>query len=451
MTPPAQGTATVNPGGTVTYTPPPAFTGTVTFTYQVCSVNVSTLCASAAVTVDVDALPNHDPVLGDVTRTTIVGFPVAGRLVASDPDPGQTLTYALVGAPAHGTATVTPAGRYLYTQTDSYVGDDHFTVQVCDNAPTPGCTTAQVTIRLLPLALPDLRVMVVNGSVALDPRVNDLGDLAPATVVSQPAHGAAAVTGTELRYTPDANFSGLDSFPYRVCGTGVPTYCAQSRVFVVVRPLLVADEETTWANVPVRADVEANDLGTLGPPKIIRGATHGTATVGHSIDYVPDPDYTGYDRVTYSRCSTGASFVCGVTTLTLRVLPLLNDDIATTTENTAVTMHVSHNDEGVAGPPTIVGPPSNGTAVVQSNGTVVYAPQPGFVGIDVYAYQRCSTNAPDLCSYALGVIHVLPAPTQPPGGGGELPDTGSHALPYVWLGLLLLVGGGVLVALRRRH
>jgi VCBS repeat-containing protein len=361
-------------------------------------VNVPTFCATATVTVDVDALPNHDPVLGDVVRTTIVGFPVAGTLVASDPDPGQTLTYSLVGAATHGTATVTAAGGYLYTHSDTYVGNDSFTVQVCDDAPTPGCTTAEVTIRRLPLALPDLEVIAVDGSVALDPRTNDLGDLAPATVLSQPAHGTAAVTGAELRYTADANFSGLDSFRYRVCGTGVPTYCTQSRVFVIVRPILVPDEETTWANTRVRADVEANDLGTLDPPKIIRGARHGTATVGHSIDYVPDRDYTGYDRVTYSRCSTGAALVCGVTTLTIRVLPLLNDDVATTTENTAVTMRVTHNDEGAAGPPTIVSPPANGTAIVQADGTVVYVPTPGFVGVDVYTYQRCSANAPDLCS-----------------------------------------------------
>jgi LPXTG-motif cell wall-anchored protein len=115
-------------------------------------------------------------------------------------------------------------------------------------------------------------------------------------------------------------------------------------------------------------------------------------------------------------------------------------------------MHVSQNDDGVAGPPTIVGPPSNGSAVVQSNGTVVYVPEPGFVGVDVYAYQRCSTNAPDLCSYALGVINVLPAPTPPPaGGGGELPRTGGgRALPYGLAGLVLLVAGAALVSRRRR-
>ena len=144
--------------------------------------------------------------------------------------------------------------------------------------------------------------------------------------------------------------------------------------------------------------------------------------------------------------------MCGVTTLTLRVLPLLNDDVATTTENTAVTMHVSHNDEGVAGHPTIVGPPSNGTAVVQSNGTVVYVPEPGFVGIDVYAYQRCSTNAPDLCSYALGVINVLPAPTPPPPAAAVsclTPAAARDCRTASW-GLLFLVVGAALVSVRRR-
>ena len=48
---PSAGTAEVHGGGKIRYTAPNGFTGTVTFTYQVC--NNSGSCASATVTVTV--------------------------------------------------------------------------------------------------------------------------------------------------------------------------------------------------------------------------------------------------------------------------------------------------------------------------------------------------------------------------------------------------------------
>jgi len=55
-TPSANGTATVNPDGTVTFTPAAGFSGTTTYRYRVCDTSTPTpVCATAVVTINVTA------------------------------------------------------------------------------------------------------------------------------------------------------------------------------------------------------------------------------------------------------------------------------------------------------------------------------------------------------------------------------------------------------------
>ena len=63
--PPAanMGTATVNPDGTITFTPAPGFTGVATFTYRVCNDANPSVCSTAQVDVnvtDISAVPTLD-------------------------------------------------------------------------------------------------------------------------------------------------------------------------------------------------------------------------------------------------------------------------------------------------------------------------------------------------------------------------------------------------------
>ena len=68
----------------------------------------------------------------------------------------------------------------------------------------------------------------------------------------------------KVRYSPEADFSGADTFTYEVCDTGIPVACATGTVNVEVTPVndaprarldLVATDEDT----PIAIDVLAND------------------------------------------------------------------------------------------------------------------------------------------------------------------------------------------------
>ena len=419
--PPTQGTVSFS-GGIATYTPPAAFTGTTTFTYEICSPNDATACASARVTVAVDALPNHPPVLGDVTRVTRVVGSVSGSLKAEDPDAGQTLVYSRVTAAVHGTAVVSPTGDYTYAQTDTYVGRDAFTVRVCDDVkPTPACTTAQVFVELHPVALPVSTTIPVNSAVALV--LTTTGDVGAPTVSTAPSHGTAVVVGDGITYTPADGFVGNEDFAYTVCGTGVPVYCTSAAIHVVVVPVVADDASSTYAGVAVAQDVTLNDVGTLGPPTIVTGPAHGTVSAGATLAYQPAGAYTGYDSVLYERCSTVTPTVCGRATWTISVRPLVKDDSGRTRTGVPVTVDVTSNDFGDATAPAIVRPPANGTVTVAASGKVTYTPLPGFVGVDSFAYERCSPNAADLCSVAIVEITVRPVISpQPPVTSTPVPS-----------------------------
>ena len=81
-----------------------------------------------------------------------------------------------------------------------------------------------------------------------------------------------------------------------------------------------------------------------------------------------------------------------------------NPDSATTLAATAVNVPVLANDTldgspvalgDLTGPPTIVTPPAQGTAVVQPDGTVTYTPPAGFCGQVTFEYQIEAPDAPE--------------------------------------------------------
>ena len=108
----------------------------------------------------------------------------------------------------------------------------------------------------------------------------------------------------------------------------------------------------------------------------------------------------------------------------MTVSPLAVDDAAATTDGTPVEVDVEANDIGDAGTPTIVTPPTNGTAVI---GSIIYTPNPGFAGTDQVTYQVCSPNDQTVCDTAVLTITVTAAPTPVPTD--TPPPTDARARP----------------------
>jgi large repetitive protein len=214
VTPSPNGTATVNPDGTITFTPTPGFTGTTTFTYQVCDNGFAPACNSAVVTVVVGATPpspniNLAPVASDDVFQTLKNTTVTGTTAANDLDPnaGQSLSYGLLTNTTNGIVSLNANGTYSYTPTAGFTGTDQFTYKICDNGLPSLCDTATVyfTIYDFPCVSMNLKVLLEgslrNGPSAgvmrttlnergLLPGQTPIGQFAAATPVGHPFSGA---------------------------------------------------------------------------------------------------------------------------------------------------------------------------------------------------------------------------------------------------------------------
>ena len=129
VTVPANGTAAINAGQTVTYTPNAGYTGGDSFQYTIKDSTNRTASASVAVTVR-----NRIPVAGDDTATTQAGTAVTIPVLANDSDPdGHALTVTAVTDPANGTAAIDSArAAVVYTPDASFSGTDSFDYTISD-------------------------------------------------------------------------------------------------------------------------------------------------------------------------------------------------------------------------------------------------------------------------------------------------------------------------------
>ena len=448
---PTDGTVVANGDGTVTYTPDPDFFGTDTFEYEVC--DATGLCDVAVVTVTVDpvndqpvAQPDADTTNAD-TAVTLDPLVDNGSGVDSDVDPSDTLTVAsidttgtvgLVTLNADGTVTYDPNGQYTSLPAGA-TATDTFTYTVCDDGSPQLCDTETVTITIVgvgdePLAFDDADTTPEDTAITVDVAANDTdpdGDLDPTTAAldTAPANGSVVFNGDgTVTYTPDPDFNGVDAFTYVIFDdTGLSDIATVTITVTPVEdaPDALDDIAVTDEDVPVTISVLTNDSdpeGNLDPASVTVGdgtngllePANGSVVVNAdgSVTYTPDPDFFGTDTFEYEVCDTLGNCTTATVTVTVNSIndaPVATDDSDSTAEDTPVTVDVQGNDSDPDGDPlttTLVSAPTNGTAVVNADGTITYTPDADFSGTDSFVYEVCDPGLPILCDQATATITV---------------------------------------------
>ncbi len=222
---PSNGTLGIGGDGSFSYTPNANFHGVDSFTYEVQDFNGGT--DGATVTITVNAV-NDAPDAGDDAYSTNEDLALsvaAAGVLGNDSDPdGDALTVSPLAGPSNGTLSLGIDGSFTYTPNANFNGADGFSYTANDG--NGGTDTAVVTITVLavndaPQALDDAYttnedvplVVVAPGTLANDGDID--GDLLSVTPDSGPSNGALTLNGDgSFTYTPNANFSGMDSFSY---------------------------------------------------------------------------------------------------------------------------------------------------------------------------------------------------------------------------------------------
>jgi ribosomal protein L24E len=240
--PPAHGTATPNPDGTVTYVQDGSAATGDSFQYTVLD-NQGAVSNTATVTITVNHPPQANPdgalVAQGGTRTI--------NVAANDTDSDGTLdltSIQIVQQPQHGTVTVNNDGTVTYHSTDVNATADSFSYTIKDNEGAVS-NVAPVTIELAPniapIAVADFFTVHSGVTANLNVSANDFDvdgtlNLASIHITVQPLHGTLMVNpdGT-VTYVNDGLGATSDTFSYTIADDlGAVSNVAQ--VFITIPP-----------------------------------------------------------------------------------------------------------------------------------------------------------------------------------------------------------------------
>jgi len=289
---------------------------------------------------------NHPPVADHLSVTTQEGTPLSITLMAADSD-GNELTYSVVEGPSHGRLSDVPP-RLTYVPASNYNGPDSFayivndgtvdsnpatvsiTVESVNGAPIansqsaatkidnpiygaqdsgPATVSTNVAANRPPRAEPQSVTTAEDTSVPITLTGNDSdGHLMTYAVIADPTNGSLSGAGPDLKYTPNPNFNGSDSFTYIVNDGRLDSDPATVSITVTSvndPPVAERHDATTQQGKPVTIDVlrksSDSDNDSLTVAAVTQG-TNGSVAINedNTLTYTPDANFYGTDAFTYT-------------------------------------------------------------------------------------------------------------------------------------------------------
>jgi len=314
--------------GVVSYTPSGGFTGADSFTYTVNDNNGETSNV-ATVNITIQAA-NQSPVANNDSATTAFETAADIDVLANDTDADGTIdatTLIIVADTTNGTTSINATtGVVTYTPNGGFDGADSFTYTVNDNnGSTSNTATVSITVEAAPAnqaptagndsATTPFETVVDINVLANDTDADGTVDATTVTIVTNTTNGTTNINATTgvVTYTPNAGFSGADSFTYTINDDlGAISNVATVSITIEAEPanqgpVANNDNVTTNFNTAVTISVLSNDTdadGTLNAATIAIGtaAQNGTTSVAANgqITYTPTTGFSGADLFTYT-------------------------------------------------------------------------------------------------------------------------------------------------------
>lgn len=456
------GTVTVGPGGLhLIYTPNPGFIGIDTFEYKGC--NIGGVCRSANVTVTVYDL--QQPVVSSLGlhSTTCGGDGLLDvQLYFAGP------SYLTVISGITSVIELTPANtafEYVtirdipISSAGVVVGGNAVRVQVMyGTSPHNGsyhnqvywfnCNTGQLITPSIS-ANNDSANALENYPVAINVSANDSANLpfdwSQFSITSAPSRGTAVISSDGIityTYGSNTNFSGTDTFEYRICS--VAGICRTATVTVTIIDLPpptidgielveyacegpgLVDITVTYSGGPAvitvitgvteSQNISSNDTSTFGtqtvsiPISSDNGGVQGDNVLIIDVLYGTAVGDGSYDSGTfYFDCLTGEAIVPNVDAADdyvpemARSLPTEVDVLANDTSRLPLDMSTF----------VLTSTPHVGTAEIV-NGVVLYTGDGVTIGITSFTYEIC--NSEGFCDDALVELNIV---NLPPVCGGS--------------------------------
>jgi Ca2+-binding RTX toxin-like protein len=433
----SNGAVVINLDGTVTYTPNADFNGSDTISYEISDGNGGTATATVAVTVN--AIGDAPEAINDVLSLDEDSSATIDVLLNDTDLDGDALNVTNASA-TNGTVLINFDGSLTYTPNANFNGSDTINYEISDGNGGSAAATVDVTVNTVndgPVANTDSVTLDEDSSTTINVLANDTdldGDALSVTTASA-TNGAVVINldGT-VTYTPNADFNGSDTISYEISDGNGGT--ATSVVSVTVLPVAENDapvavddaitveagsngviaeliliwgqgfQDTTVLVNDSDADgdtlsiIEANGQALVGSSITLAGSNGGTFTIFQngkaSFDASTDfgsiaPGGSVDTQINYTVSDGHGGTDTATVTVTVRganVGPEAVADSAATNEDEAVVIDIMSNDTDLEGDILSVtaASASNGTVVINSDGTLTYTPNANFNGSDTINY-----------------------------------------------------------------
>jgi len=435
--------------------------GTYAVTYRLCEVLNNSNCSIATATIVVKgvATPTVTPTVTITANADTYTHTVSSTTYTTT---SNVLTNDLIGTnPATvasvtiQTATPTTNSPYIDRNTGFVVipsgtptGTHTITYSLCGIAPLTGCSSVTtVTVNVVSstaapiniVATPDgtVTISTATGGTTSSVLANDTLEGLPVTTGTVSFTWTTATpTGFTLNndgtITVASNTAvGFYTVSYTICAIrGGDSACATSFIEVrVVSPtatdtIEVNGETFTYTGTQLVGNVLTNEKlnGVINPS--VNSVTISATTLSGTAPFiklstgevmVPPHTPAGTYVIDYRVSVKGNANVYGTASVvvivpatpTSTVAPIAADDRVETARNTPVTIDVLANDTPNGATPTVVTTPLNGTAVVNTDGTIEYTPNTGFKGVDTLVYELCNAGGCATATVSIEVTHKL--------------------------------------------
>ncbi|EPB6521456.1 tandem-95 repeat protein, partial [Vibrio parahaemolyticus] len=433
---PANGTVSVNPDGSVTYTPNDNYHGTDSFTYIVTSGGVS-----ESTTVNVDVTPVNDaPVAKDDIATTQEDTAVTIDALPNDTDAdGDKLSIESASVPKEQGTVEVVDGKLVFTPAENFNGDVEITYTVTDGQLTD---EAKVTVTVNPVNdAPTIKVDAVE-SITED-AVNTDTVVATLTVrdtdtpedqltvsLENNSNGYFVLVGNEVKLTQagvDAvNNDELNLKDLTISASvsdGVNPTANDSDSLIVNRVNDAPTVENAIADQVLSEDfasytIDLNDafkdsdsalnFSVSGNSNVLVSIENGIATIS------PTADWNGSEALTFTATDPSGESVSQTVNFTVAPVVDIEADSTNVVEDTPTIINVLGNDT-FEGKDKVVSldaetGPKNGTVIVNNDGTVTYTPNDNYVGKDTFTYIVTSGGVSESTTVEVNVTPVNDAP-----------------------------------------
>jgi len=382
------------------------------FTFQGTGTGATTTTRTVSIPITAPAAPVAN------ASTSNIAYSTGATAIPLTLSGGPALSIVIDSQPSVG--SVSPSGlNATYTASSTqYASTVTFTYHVVGPCANSGTATVTINVGAPPAPNVTAKSQTVQANtttnVSLTANVSGIFT-PPITISTPPANGGAVVVGgTTVDYTPNTNFSGIDTFQYTATGPGGTSTPATVTITVTAAPLTAPVSATTPFNTAIPINLTSGITGAFTSVAVFSPATNGTAMVTstNTITYTPNVGFFGTDTFEYTATGAGGTSTPATVTVTVNPPPPVtaNRSVAVNA-GSSTAIDLSGSITGVYTSVSVVTPPTNGSASAGAGATINYTPNPGFVGNDSFTYRATGPGGNSNTSTV--TVSVIPPP--PPG------------------------------------